>query len=177
MAADVAQSDIERKQKHRRVAPVIVVHELQLDGATNTPIGVWYSLGSWAETATDDVLASRKILTYDPYRQSIEKRLGRILTIILAERDTADCVVSDIINEIRLPITGHNRGRSISRFDKALEVLHKDGVIGVYKYAPDVREVPFPTRGTVEDWLSRRLIVRRLPQRVSQSHIRQSALT
>jgi len=177
MAADVAQSDVERKQKHRRVAPVVVVHELQLDGLTNAPIGVWYSLGSWAETATDDVLASRRILSYDPYRQSIEKRLGRILTIILAERETADCLVADIINEIRLPIEGHNRGRSIARFDKALEVLHTDGVIGAYSYSPDVVSVPLPTRGTVEDWLERRLIVRRLPQRVTSSGAVRPSLT
>ena len=123
LGAVVSQSERDQQRGRRGHAPVILMHVLESDQLTNAPLGVWYSLGSWAETATDDVLVSRKILSYDPYRQSVEKRLGRLLTIILAEREHAECSVSDLISEICLSVEGQNRNRAIQRFEKAISNL------------------------------------------------------
>jgi hypothetical protein len=161
LGAVVSQSERNQQLRRRGHAPVILMHVLESDDLTNAPLGVWYSLGSWAETATDDVLVSRKILSYDPYRQAVEKRLGRLLTIILAERECAECSVSDIVSEICLSVEGQNRNRAIQRFEKAISTLQADGLIGGVSYNPDLQAFPLRTRGGVEDWLSRRLIVRR----------------
>lgn len=161
LGAVVSQSERDQHRGRRGHAPVILMHVLESDQLTNAPLGVWYSLGSWAETATDDVLVSRKILSYDPYRQAVEKRLGRLLTIILAERDFAECAISELVSEICLSVEGQNRNRAIQRFEKAISTLQIDGLIGQVTYTPDLQAFPLPTRGGVEDWLSRRLLVRR----------------
>lgn len=166
LGAVVSQSESDQHRGRRGHAPVILMHVLESDQLTNAPLGVWYSLGSWAETASEDVLVSRKILSYDPYRQAIEKRLGRLLAIFLAERDRVECSVADIISEIHLSVEGQNRNRAIGRFEKALTTLQNDGLIGEYTYDPDLRGRPLQTRGGVEDWMSRRITIARAAVKV-----------
>lgn len=161
MGADVAPSEVERKRRRGRSAPVILMHELEYDLETGAPTGVWYALGAWAETADDEVTVSRRILSYDPYRQALEKRLGRLLSIMLVQHDPAVNKVVDLIGELHLSTEGANKGRMVARFDKALDALQEDGVIGHYTYAPDLQAHPLPARGLLEDWLERSLVVHR----------------
>jgi hypothetical protein len=137
------------------------MHELEYDLETGAPTGVWYALGAWAETADDEVTVSRRILSYDPYRQALEKRLGRLLSIMLVQHDPAVNKVVDLIGELHLSTEGANKGRMVARFDKALDALQEDGVIGHYTYAPDLQAHPLPARGLLEDWLERSLVVHR----------------
>lgn len=162
--ADVFPTEEQRRRRKGRAAPVIAIQELEYDLASGAATGVWYTLGSWADTVRDEgILTSRKILAYHPVRQSIEKRLARHLATLL---ETSQHVsgftsrrIADIYDELHLTIEEVNPGRTQARFERALQLIRADGIIGSWAYDPDLRTRPLPPRGFLADWLSRNLIV------------------
>lgn len=163
--ADVFPTEEQRRRRKGRAAPVIAIQELEYDLASGAATGVWYTLGSWADTVRDEgILTSRKILAYHPVRQSMEKRLARHLVSLLetSRHATGDAMrrVADIYDELHLTVEEVNPGRTQARFERALEQIRSDGIIGGWTYEPDLRTRPLPPRGFLADWLSRDLVVR-----------------
>jgi hypothetical protein len=163
--ADVFPTEEQRRRRKGRAAPVIAIQELEYDLVSGAATGVWYALGSWADTVRDEgILTSRKILAYHPGRQGVEKRLGRHLVALLEASQHPDGVaarrIAEIYDELHLTVEEANPGRTQSRFERALAQLECDGIIGTWRYEPDLRTRPLPPRGFLADWLSRDLIVR-----------------
>ncbi len=162
--ADVFPTEEQRRRRKGRAAPVIAIQELEYDLASGAATGVWYTLGSWADTVRDEgILTSRKILAYHPVRQSIEKRLARHLASLLETSSHATGVatrrIADIYDELHLTVEEVNPGRTQARFERALEQIRCDGIIAAWAYDPDLRARPLPPRGFLADWLSRNLVV------------------
>jgi len=163
--ADVYPTEEQRRRRRGRAAPVIAIQELEYDLVSGAATGVWYALGSWADTVRDEgILTSRKILAYHPGRQGVEKRLGRHLVALLEASQHPDGIaarrIAEIYDELHLTVEEANPGRTQSRFERALAQLQDDGIIGPWRYEPDLRKRPLPSRGFLADWLSRELIVR-----------------
>jgi len=163
--ANVFPTEEQRRRRKGRAAPVIAIQELEYDLLSGAATGVWYALGSWADTVRDEgVLTSRKILAYHPARQAIEKRLGRHLVALLEASRHPEGVaarrIGEIYDELHLPVEEANPGRTQDRFERALTQLQSDGIIGPWRYDPDLRTRPLPPRGFLTEWLSRSLIVR-----------------
>lgn len=160
-----AISDVQRKGRRATMPAVIVAHSYEFDTESGAPTGVWYELGAWTEALNlrSDPLVPLAILGYDPYRQSMERRLGRLLSMFLAASPTGSTThtISELLNEVHANLGGPNKGRIIERVEKALNQLKKDRVIGAWRLDPDVSEKPLPGRGVLEDWLARRLVVQR----------------
>jgi len=163
--ADVFPTEEQRRRRKGRAAPVIAIQELEYDIISGAATGVWYALGSWADTVRDEgILTSRKILAYHPARQGVEKRLGRHLVALLEGSHHPEGIVArriaDIFEELHLTVEEANPGRTQDRFERALAQLQSDGIIGAWRYDPDVRMRPLAPRGFLADWLSRELVVR-----------------
>jgi hypothetical protein len=110
-------------------------------GSTATPVRIVYSfrLGAWAEpflAAPNRQVARlmQHVLRYHPLREQWEKRLGRYFTFHLRiSHSTGPRLtrrVGSLIEELRLSIDDRNPHRSLKRFERALERLTADGVIG-----------------------------------------------
>lgn len=171
--ADVFPTEEQRRRRKGRAAPVIAIQELEYDLGSGAATGVWYALGSWADTVRDEgILTSRKILAYHPGRQGVEKRLGRHLAALLETSNhpdgTAARRIAEIYDELHLTVEEANPGRTQSRFERALVQLQADGIIGSWRYEPDLRRRPLPSRAFLSDWLSRDLVVRpAVPTRIT----------
>jgi hypothetical protein len=163
--ADVFPTEEQRRRRKGRAAPVIAIQELEYDLISGAATGVWYALGSWADNARDEgILTSRKILAYHPARQGVEKRLGRHLVALLEGSRHPEGIaarrIAEIFDELHLTVEEANPGRTQDRFERALAQLQTDGIIGPWRYDPDLRTRPLPPRGFLADWLSRELVVR-----------------
>ena len=163
--ADVFPTEEQRRRRKGRAAPVIAIQELEYDLISGAATGVWYALGSWADTVRDEgILTSRKILAYHPGRQGVEKRLGRHLVALLEASRHPEGVaarrIAEIYDELHLTVEEANPGRTQDRFERALAQLEGDGIIGPWRYDPDLRTRPLPSRGFLAEWLGRDLIVR-----------------
>ena len=172
--ADVFPTEEQRRRRKGRAAPVIAIQELEYDLISGAATGVWYALGSWADTVRDEgILTSRKILAYHPARQGVEKRLARHLVALLEASRHPEGIaarrIAEIFDELHLTVEEANPGRTQDRFERALAQLQSDGIIGPWRYDPDLRTRPLPPRGFLADWLSRELVVR---PATSSPHIR-----
>jgi hypothetical protein len=157
------------KARRRRgmIPPTIEDHGFEYDFVTGSATGVWYELGAWVDALAlrSDPRIPAVALTYDPYREVLESRLARLLTILLANEPNGIVKpsVGDVVREIRAPFAGPNVGRQILRFHKALDSIQRDGIIGAWKLQPSLAEEPLPPRGFIDDWMARRLLVYRSP--------------
>ncbi len=155
------------KPRGRRgmIPPTIEDHGFEYDFVSGAATGVWYELGAWVDALAlrSDPRIPAVALTYDPYREVLESRLARLLTILLGNQSSGMVKVSvgDVVREIRAPFGGANVGRQILRFHKALDSIQRDRVIAAWKLDPSLEQNPLPARGFVDDWMSRKLIVYR----------------
>jgi hypothetical protein len=149
--ADVFPTEEQRRRRKGRAAPVIAIKNWS-DLASGAATGVWYTLGSWADTVRDEgILTSRKILAYHPVRQSIEKRLARHLASLLETSSHATGVatrrIADIYDELHLTVEEVNPAEQV-RFERALEQIRCDGIIAAWAYDPDLRARPLPPQAS-----------------------------
>jgi hypothetical protein len=157
------------KARRRRgmIPPTIEDHGFEYDFVSGSATGVWYELGAWVDALAlrSDPRIPAVALTYDPYREVLESRLARLLTILLANEPSGIVkpTVGDVVREIRAPFSGPNVGRQILRFHKALDSIQRDGIIGAWKLQPSLAEEPLPPRGFIDDWMVRKLLVYRSP--------------
>lgn len=155
------------KPRGRRgmIPPTIEDHGFEYDFVSGASTGVWYELGAWVDALAlrSDPRIPAVALTYDPYREVLESRLARLLTILLGNHSSGMVKVSvgDVVREIRAPFGGANVGRQILRFHKALDSIQRDHVIAAWKLDPSLQQHPLPARGFVDDWMSRKLVVYR----------------
>ena len=155
------------KPRGRRgmIPPTIEDHGFEYDFVSGIATGVWYELGAWVDALAlrSDPRIPAVALTYDPYREVLESRLARLLTILLAHQPSGTVKVSigELVREIRAPFGGANVGRQILRFHKALDSIQRDRIIGAWKLDPSLEQYPLPARSFVDDWMSRELVVYR----------------
>lgn len=165
MGALLNPTDQEIRAGRRRRAPVIMIGEFDVNVKNKELVeGVWYTLGSWADSASETaILAPSEILTFHPERESLEKRLGRLLPILLGTSENpagvASMKIGEVFAELHLRIDARNPGRTQSRFEAALNKLQDKKIIGGWWIDPDIHERPLPPRGFLDDWKARSLIV------------------
>jgi len=147
------------------IPPTIEDHGFEYDFVSGAATGVWYELGAWVDALAlrSDPRIPAVALTYDPYREVLESRLARLLTILLGHQPTGivKVPIGDVVREIRAPFGGANAGRQILRFHKALDSIQRDRIIGAWKLEPSLEQDPLPARGFLEDWMSRKLLAYR----------------
>lgn len=161
VAMGASVSGIREENGKARLAAAIVTHEYQIVVASGSVTGVWYKLGPWTNVVAETSVVPLQILRYGNTRAHVEARLGRLLAALMAGSPNGMVVapVNKIIEEIRMPVDETKPGRTRDRFQKALDTLKKDAVIGTWRYDPREDESPFAARAFLGDWLGRRLIV------------------
>jgi hypothetical protein len=153
---------IDAKSRRGRLPPALVVHDYEFDLVTGSATGVEYELGKWIDALALETFPTSPIATlqYDLYREQLEQRLARLfVNLSFAGKDGMVVRrVKDILDEVHLTIDVKKPGRTMERFQKAMDRLKADGVIGRWCYDP---EEPFEARGFLHDWLQRDLVITR----------------
>ncbi len=118
--------------------------------------------GKWAQEYWDlglkwRGLLAQKALEYDPYREKVEKRLGKYLAFMFrwnaaGRSESVTLHVSTLLGESGLEASARNPQRTRDRLERALERLLQDGVIVHWQYLRDLRQLP--SRGWLDDWLA-----------------------
>jgi hypothetical protein len=113
-------------------------------------------LGPWARALGihQTGLLAQRVLAYDPYRETIEKRLGKYLVLHfrINARQGAEPLrrhVSTLLEAVDLDVDKANPQRTRDRLEKALKKLQADNIICGWRYAP---EPNLPARGWVPTW-------------------------
>ena len=160
----------------RALAILDKLGQQELDGgevflAARVAFGEW--AGHYWEAGLRQVaLLTQKALSYDPYRQQVEKRLAKYLAFHFrfdgaGEADDEDAAgarelhrtVDTLLTEAALAPEKTNPQRTRDRLEKALDQLRADGVIGAWRYKDDPDGLP--ARQWVPVW--RRLSVSLTP--------------
>jgi len=103
------------KPRGRRgmIPPTIEDHGFEYDFISGVATGVWYELGAWVDALAlrSDPRIPAVTLTYDPYREVLESRLARLLTILLAHQPsgTVKLSIGELVREIRAPLRRRER--------------------------------------------------------------------
>jgi hypothetical protein len=101
----------------------------------------------------------QQALRYDPYHERWEKRLARYFTFHLRiGRKGGDPLprrIGAVLDELRLSISRRNPSVSRERFEKAMDRLVADGVVGGWGYSARAKATlaKLPARGWLKDWL------------------------
>ncbi len=116
-----------------------------------------YRPGTCIEALLDKQLASlfQQALAYDPYREQWEKRLARYFTFHLYGQGNTDTItrkLSDIIDELSLPINTSEQDKTRKRFEKAMKRLCEDHLIARWDYVEDTANLP--SQRWLAVWLS-----------------------
>lgn len=129
------------------------------------PLAWRFRPGTWlqpflAPPNRQTALLVQRVLHYDPYRKSWEKRLGRYFTLHVrahaAHPAPLTRVIGPLLDELHLPLDHRNPERTKRRFEAALQSLCADGVLGSWTYA---LEDALPARAWLDDWLRWDVIV------------------
>jgi hypothetical protein len=157
-----------------RQVPLIQISERQiqtdLDGrnvfmAGEVNLGKWAS-ESWNAGIHETALLSRRLLEADLRDRQPERRIGRHLVFAFRQNwkngATVDRHVSTLLDEAAWQIDQRNPGRERNRFEKALNWLRDNGVIGDWHYnikvgknrvlLTDPDTLDLPARGWVKNW-------------------------
>jgi hypothetical protein len=117
----------------------------------------------WEVLGPQTGLLARKALEYDPYRERPEKRLAKYLAFHVRRNaqwhlEELPLRVSTLLEALGDAIAADpaRPGRTKERFEKALDRLATDHVIGkwVYVDAPEL-----PARAWLDQWLSWRVVI------------------
>ncbi len=140
-----------------------------LDQAEPGRLIAWkYRMGKWLRPFMDEGQAGRyfgltmkKTLEYDYYRQTWEKRLARYFTVHLciAAKEGTGLIrrhIGKLLDECGLPLDQRNPQRSKNRFEKAMQQLVADGIIGSWLYTDDSQ---LPSKQWLDTWLGRTVAV------------------
>ncbi len=102
------------------------------------PVRWGFRIGAWLvpflQGSRQTAQFLQKILEYDPYRETWEKRLGRYLTfqfrIVAKDNAPLRRNIDTLLSECWLPVDASNPQRTKDRLARALNRLAADGVIG-----------------------------------------------
>ncbi len=134
---------------------------LDVDRVSFTPgevLGL-YLWGPGRQTAIIDKI----ILRYDPYRQEQESTLARYLSWQWKIRSQTGTYskpyrISTLLKESRLQLNTDEPRRTRERLEKALDTLHRDGVIRSWRYK-SWNLADAPRVGWAEPWLQELIII------------------
>ncbi len=125
--------------------------------AVRVQLGVWAKAYQEIEVTQVGYLA-RKVLSYDPYRQRPEKRLGKYLAFhykfnkLNPQKSSIRRQARDLVDASGITLNPTRPHLARQRLDKTLDCLRQDGVIGQWRYIYDVNQLP--ARRWLEDWLN-----------------------
>jgi len=124
------------------------------------PVAWRYQLGSWLDPFLQGANRQvawllQQVLSYDPYHQMWEKRLGRYFTFHMRMdprgNTTMTREIGVLIEELSLPINFRDPERTRQRLEKALKYLVADGIISSWNYHAENPKLP--SRKWLETWL------------------------
>lgn len=144
------------------VDEVIMQGEL---GGDRHPIGWRFRLGRsitefLSEPNRQVATLVQQVLTYDPYRERFEKRMGLYFTIhqriAASSRAPLRRRIGGLFDELVLASDQRNPTRTRERFEAAMDRLAKDGVIPAWSYTAEsqARIANLPSRGWLVDWMT-----------------------
>jgi hypothetical protein len=119
-----------------------------------------YQLGSWLDPFLQGANRQmawllQQVLSYDPYHQMWEKRLGRYFTFHMhmdpRGGTTITREIGTLIEELSLPVNCRDPERTRQRLEKALRYLVGDGIISSWNYHTENPKLP--SRKWLETWL------------------------
>ncbi len=119
-----------------------------------------YQLGSWLDPFLQGANRQvawllQQVLSYDPYHQMWEKRLGRYFTFHMRMDPRGGTTITReigmLIEELSLPINHRDPEKTRQRMEKALKYLVSDGIISAWNYHAENPKLP--SRKWLETWL------------------------
>jgi len=119
-----------------------------------------YQLGSWLDPFLQGANRQvawllQQVLSYDPYHQMWEKRLGRYFTFHMRMDPRGGTTITReigmLIEELSLPINYRDPEKTRQRLEKALKYLISDGIISSWNYHAENPKLP--SRKWLETWL------------------------
>lgn len=119
-----------------------------------------YQLGSWLDPFLQGANRQvawllQQVLSYDPYHQMWEKRLGRYFTFHIRMDLRGDMTITReigfLIEELSLPINYRDPEKTRQRLEKALNYLVSDGILSSWNYYAENPKLP--SRKWLETWL------------------------
>ena len=145
---------------------------LDIDRVSFTP-GAVLALWLWGPGRQTALLAA-KTLQYDPYRQAPEKALARYLSWQWKIRATKGTYcepyrVATLLEHAALELNGHDPARTLTRLEKALVRLQRDGLIKSWRYESWAIS-DAPARGWAPLWL-RALVIIEPPDAITSHYI------
>lgn len=144
----------------RALAMLDTVTQEDIDGR---PIflGARVMPGQWAQRFWDlglrwRGLLAQKALEYDPYRERVEKRLGKYFAFFFrwnagGRTDAMLLNVSTLLTESGLEADRRNPQRTRDRLERGLNKLRDDRVIADWAYRRDLGDLP--PRGWLDGWM------------------------
>jgi hypothetical protein len=136
-------------------------------------VGAEVRPGSWAWALRGRGLRQlarldRRVLAYHPYRQQLEKRLGKYVGLhfrINARRGPGVVRrVDGLLHAVGFTPDPRRPERSRRRFEDALGRLRKDEVIADWDYADPEAIDALPSRGWLARWLASTVVLTAPPQ-------------
>lgn len=151
-----------------QIAEVIQQHELsgeqQASATSGSSIAIaWrYQPGTWLKPFLEGpnrqmTWLFQQVLRYDPHNEQWEKRLARYFMFHLRINSAGGGAaivrrIGTLITELSLPVDQRNPGRTMQRFERAMEQLQRDQQIDSWQYVEG--NPALPPRGWLETWLS-----------------------
>lgn len=149
------------------------VYQPTFDDSPRRLLAWRYQMGTWLAPFMDEAEAGRyfgvlmkRTLEYNLKNELVEKRLARYFTVHLciAAKNGAASIkryVGNLIDECTLSVDQRNPQRTKDRFEKALQQLVTDGIIGDWAYTDDS---PLPARQWLDTWRTRSVRITLGPQ-------------
>jgi hypothetical protein len=155
---------------------LVVMKRIQRPGPNGEPVFLEAEVlpGSWTWALWDQGLRQlawldRRVLAYHPYREQLEKRLGKYVAFhfrINAQRGPGVVRrrVDGLLQAVGFTPDPRRPERSRRRFEDALDRLHKDRVIADWDYADPKAIKTLPSRGWLARWLASTVVLTAPPQ-------------
>jgi len=124
------------------------------------PVAWRYQLGSWLDPFLQGANRQvawllQQVLSYDPYHQMWEKRLGRYFTFHMRIDPRGNAAITReigaLIEELSLPINSRDPERTRQRLEKSLKYLVNDAIIASWNYHAENPKLP--SRKWLTTWL------------------------
>ncbi len=171
------RSKITRESRLFMFGDIIYHHELGIDGTQGKsyPIAWQYRESNWMLPFLEGPnrftgILLQKTLNYDPHNELWEKRLAKHFMVYLrlnaSHHEKPPIKIQTLFDELNLPINERFPQRTRDRFEKAMDILQKDGHL-IWDYQK--KEQP-PSRNWLATWLGYHIVVES-PEQIKNQYL------